>query len=444
MSAECKLVVRSERSELKAALAKIQIEGVTFSLVDTKGKDSCVETLVKDDSALLVIDWSLGSVEVNQILAATKRHYKVEVRSILMVINDLDPRVVATAIEYGVSQVHSGPLVPETLGQCLRAMIAENIGENPIRDTLIQVAAGREKGNWDLVTSMLDNLHDQNPSNARITVELASNLIHEKDWGRAVALLKPLVEAEVPHLRALHLLGRCYLGMGQHEAAVEVLRKAKLFNPDHVDRLLDLGHALMAHDQPEDAKAQFTEALAIEPDSKPAQTGQAQAMLMMGEVNEALVLLKQVSGSREMASIFNAAAILSVKNQHFDKGRDLYLAALRALGNDHAIAARLFYNLGLAYKKWDKPEKAKAAFSKSNELDPSFAKVQRHVKGGVGDKPTPSSMESSEFHEEYVQKSDVEKKGTKTHSGATTQEIDKDGLIRETEDDEWSPIDASA
>ncbi len=448
MSAPQALIMRTNRQEVSDLTKKAVASLGSVKVVATDRVESCIDALVKDAGAMLLVDWSLGSAEVNQILGAIRRHFKVEIRSVILVIDEIIPEIVATAIEYGVSQIHSGPLAVETIASCLKNLMDEVQHSNPIRDTLLQVAVAREKGNWAFVTPVLQNLLDQNPENTRVVMELAENLIHEKNWDSALNLLAPLASTEIPHIRALHLMGRCYLGNGNSEEAIKVLSKAKLLNPDHLDRLVDLGHAFMANDQPEEAKAEFNQALAIDPDFMDAQKGKGQALLMTGEVNEGLALLKVVSGNREIASIFNTAAILSVRKERFEKGRDLYITALRALGSDTSIASRLFYNLGLAYTKWSKLEKAQAAFDRSYKLDPTFSKVQKHVDvqklERVAQEGLPQpTLAVEEFKEEEVAK--VDAKDSQDPAPIGRKEVSADGIITEsTDEDEWSPIDPAA
>lgn len=448
MSVPQTLIIRTPRKEVSDLVKSVTNPLGTFKSAEAANVGDCIDELVKDASAMLVVDWQLGSQEVNQILGAIRRHFKVEVRSILLIIDEITPEIVATAIEYGVSQIHSGPLTGETMGSCLKVLIDEAQHSNPIRDTLLQVAVAREKGNWTFVTPVLQNLLDQNPGNTRVAMELAENLIVEKNWDDALSILAPLVATEIPHIRALHLMGRCYLGQGKADEAIKTLSKAKLFNPDNLDRLIDLGHAFMANDQPSEAKAEFNQVLSIDSEYSDAIKGKGQAMLMSGEVNEGLALLKVTSGNREIASVFNTAAILTVRHQHFDKGRDLYIAALKALGSDTTIASRLFYNLGLAYLKWSKPEKAQAAFDRSFKLDPTFSKVQKHVDTLketpiAAEAPPTTTLGTEDFQEEEVVK--AQPPDPNDRSGVGSRVISSDGIITEdTEEDDWSPIDPAA
>ena len=95
-------------------------------------------------------------------------------------------------------------------------------------------------------------------------------------------------------------------------------------------------------------------------------------------MNEALDFLKSISGPRELASVFNSAAVMSIHNGHFDQGMTLYKKAFKVVGTDDKIAARLLFNMGLGYKKNDQLVKALECFIKSADLDPEYDKASQH------------------------------------------------------------------
>ncbi len=371
-------IVHSKRADLVAMLgSELKALGAPAA-VHPKDKDDCVEKLIKDPAAILCIDWELGSEEVNQVLGAIRGHFKIETRPILMVINEIEANVISTAAEYGVSQMHAGPVAAETLRDCLKALIAEDESTKELKDVLVKVAVARGKGDWAIATPMLMELYDKNPANERIALELAENLIYEGSWDQAEQIIQPYLASEPPNIRALHLMGRCFLSKGKFEEAIKLLEKAKIVNPHNVDRLIDLGEAFLNNNQVDQAMANFREATTLDEDNKEAKFGQGKCMLMNGEVNEALGLLKSVSGPREMASIFNTAAVLSMHHGSFEKGMQLYRSALAALGRNDKIGSRLMFNMGLGFRRWKKEDKALACFAKSLEMDPTYVKAAKH------------------------------------------------------------------
>lgn len=394
------------RDLLKQELRALGAQEVVAPL----SKEQCIEALILSPEALLVIDWETGAQAVSQILAAVRGHFKIEIRPIFMILPELDTNLVQTAAEFGVSHIHAGPVSRNAIRDGIQAVVRESVQTHETREMLLQVATARSKGDWSV--AMLEHLHRTRHDDARITAELAENLIHEEAWDKALALVEPLCALTPPDIRALHLAGRCYMQKGDFDAAIGFLGRAKLINPLNVERLIDLGNALLGADEVEQAKTQFQEAMLLDPDSAGARTGVGKCLLMEGEVNEALGLLKATSGPRELASIFNTAAILSMRQGRHELGMRLYQSGLAAVGKESKLAARLLFNMGLGYRRWDKPDRAKACFARCMELDPNFAKAKRHLKDAakLASKQTrtpPSAPAESTDHAEIIDEESI-------------------------------------
>jgi len=363
------------RSEFKAlGVDGIQIAGNT---------DGCIELLMHDPSVLLVLDWAIGSPAVNQILGAVRRYFKIETRPILLLIAEIDQASVATGIEYGVAQIHSGPISRAVIHTCLSELLTMDSGTKAVLRDLILVATARRNDDWPTALIILQELHGQHPDNLRVTLELAEGLIYAGSWQEAMTLLKPLTGKQ-PHIRALHLMGRCYMQAKDFDSAIGLLSRAKLINPNNIERLLDLGDTLLNNDQAAEAVSNYQEALALDQGSIQAKSGLGIALMMNDDVNAALSLFNASSGPRELAAIFNTAAILAMRFGRFEQGMQLYHLALRALGRVDTLAARLFFNMGLGYRRWGKPENAQVCFKQSATLDPTFSKAVRYKNGAAG------------------------------------------------------------
>lgn len=341
--------------------------------------DTCIESLVLDNSSMLVMDMTIGSEVINQILSASKTHFKIETRPILIFVSELDSSILATASEYNVSQLHVGEPNSDTVHLCIKQLVRELNSTSMARSVLLKVATARSRGDWAVVTPLLKEEYEKNPSDERLAIELAENLVYERSWRAASQVLAPYLKTEPPLIRALNLKARCLMAEGKHTEAAQIMERAKLLNPHNVDRLIEFGHILISVDRIGEARQQFEEATTLDNDNADAARGVGQCMLMQGEVNEALDFLKGSSGPRELASVFNSAAIMSIHNGYFKKGMTLYKKAFEVIGEDEKVAARLMFNMGLGYKKSDDLKNAISCFDKSTKLDPTFAKAIQQI-----------------------------------------------------------------
>src|SRR5690606_25466008 len=125
------------------------------SIVSPGSKDECVELLIANPDAILVLDWECGAEEVNLILGAVNGHFLVEVRPIFLIVPEVDDRMIAIGAEYGVSQVHAGPISRVAIKENLEALIKEEESTSDVREVLVKVATARSKGDWALATPLL-------------------------------------------------------------------------------------------------------------------------------------------------------------------------------------------------------------------------------------------------------------------------------------------------
>lgn len=366
--AELREIVEQECKELGAAEPRVVSE-----------RDACISMLANERDIPLVIDWTVGPNDCNAILGSDKRHHKIETRPIFLVTPEYSTEIFAIAMDYAVSQMHAGPISRPAIKECLLGIFNEDDETRAIKETLVQVAECRKRNEWPKASELIEGLLAKMPEQGRLLFELAEQKIYDKCWSDVAALMQPMIDKDPPNIRALHLYGRALMQQGDYDRAIENLQKAKIINPLNVDRLIDLGNAFLLNNQIENALSEFQSVKAIDPSNKEATIGESKCLLLDGEINEALQLLKAVSGPREIASIFNTAAILAMRRSEFEKGMTLYRSALAALGADDAIASRLHYNIGLGFRRWHKFEMAAKHLKLSTELDPTFEKAKSHL-----------------------------------------------------------------
>jgi tetratricopeptide (TPR) repeat protein len=162
--------------------------------------------------------------------------------------------------------------------------------------------------------------------------------------------------------------------------AKDFFSKANLVNPFNSERLVHLGYALLKLQEIPDAKSNFSAAIQLDETNSEAISGFSICAMVEGDVNEALKLMKEISTPREMAALFNDAAIIAIHREDFDTGLMLYNTAIGIAKNEKQILARLYYNKGLAFHKWQRTNEALLAFKLASEVDSSFEKAIHNVR----------------------------------------------------------------
>ncbi len=393
-------IVHTERSDLRT-LIRAELKNVGIQEIQAPGSsDDCVSELVRFQSAPLILDWEIGAAEVVKILGAARGHFKIDTRPIFIIAAKVDQSILTTAWEYGVSHVHTGEISRSGIKEALRRLLEQDSEkEKEIKSALVKVAEARRRDDWAVATPLLLEMVERYPSHDQLKIELAENLINEDLWRDAEVLLAPLALSVPPNLRAAHLLARCMAHAGKMQEATELLKKASLINPYNVERLVDLGNILLDQNRVPEAREVFEEAQELAPGNADAVVGSSKCLLLEGEINDALGLLKDISGPRELAAVFNTTAILAIRHGTFDKGMNLYDAAVKAVGRNTKLQSRLWFNKGVGYRRWRKIEKALECFNTSLALDGEFEKAKRQrdlVMGAGGATERPSRIGRSQ------------------------------------------------
>jgi tetratricopeptide (TPR) repeat protein len=369
-------VVFAKRAELtKIATDHLKMKGVSNVLVPTE-LDDCIDALSRFPKGLLILDWELGAPMVVRVLAFNRKRFSGSSRPILLAAAKVSEQVVAIAAEYSVTQIFTETLTIKNLGARLAGLLIGDSLPDEIRNALAEVYDCRMGGDLKKAISILQRILTKHPTNLRLKCEAAETLLQMNEADKAFKLLEGMERTKPPYLRGIHLLGRCLMRLGRFNDALRTLEQANLFNPHDADRLVDIGRSLLQMDRIQDAVEHFDAALVQDPKHREALIGRGECHLMDGQVNEALGILKDVSGELEMASVFNTCAVMNMRRGRHQQGMSLYEAALGALRKDPQVQARLHFNMGIGYRRWGKKDKAQEAFEMALRLDPSFEKAQ--------------------------------------------------------------------
>ncbi|HYX36432.1 MAG TPA: tetratricopeptide repeat protein [Oligoflexus sp.] len=339
----------------------------------------CCEDLQKNPDSMLVVDWEHGEQTVTKVLRAAQGPYRVDTRPIYFIALDLAERVISVANEFNVMQIHTGEISQAQIVKNLNELLKFATVTPACRKAFRDVAALRKKGDGEATESILRKLCEDEPNNVRAGVELGATLFDLGRYDDALEWMQKVHASSDGDLRAQHLLARCLMKMGSFEEAQKLLDEAWLISPHNVDRLVDLGNILLSLDKTTEALGKFNDALKLDKDFKEAKIGKAQCSMLEGHVNEAMKFLGQIDTPKELASIFNSAAIIAIRQGHFKQGLSLYKSAVTYVSSDTQVLARVFFNMGVGLVKWGKAAQALSAFEQAATLDAAFTKASHNV-----------------------------------------------------------------
>lgn len=444
----CKVVILSERDQvsiaLRTELKKFKLDNDSIFISD-KPID-CFEALQDSENSLVIIDWDSNIQKVTLMLESIQTEHKYEQIPIYLIASETTDRLIYTAKEFNATKIHQGELSPSEIKADLTE-IFKNIKEiSPLREILNAILEKKREKKWAEALDIIVQSSDEIKKSERVVMEWADTLLKLKNYEEAEAKLAEIMTDEQTNPKAIHLYGTCLIKTGDLDGATGQMLKAKNLTPFNASRLVDLGNALIHLGEFEDANDTFNEAKQLDPHNKGATKGQGRANLMLGKINEALDILKELGDPLEIASVFNSAAIISIKMGHHEDGLKLYDAALNALQGDPTVESRLYYNKGIGFMHSKKPKEAHGAFLKAVELDPEYedakhnlAVLEGHKKPSTkdGNNPIPS-RDLPEAPEGHLEDDSPEEESI----GAENSELgfgsdrDEDEVIDEEDSDE--------
>jgi tetratricopeptide (TPR) repeat protein len=215
------------------------------------------------------------------------------------------------------------------------------------------------------------------PNPIPLALLMARKLRESGYAAEAMGLLGDILKKDPGSVPALSETGKSHFLKGDHVEASRFLEQAQVLSPKNVARLCLLGEIDLVQDKQSVAMMRFTKALEIDP--KEPTSSAAVQLIASGQGNR----IKELSGgsdvTRSLASMLNMNAIGLVRSGRYGEGLEAYFAALNLI-TQNPVRARVAYNVGLAFLRWGKLEKALEWFQHAADIaDPSFGKAATYV-----------------------------------------------------------------
>jgi predicted O-linked N-acetylglucosamine transferase (SPINDLY family) len=188
----------------------------------------------------------------------------------------------------------------------------------------------------------------------------------------AGAIYQQILSQNPNHPDALHRLGLVAFQLGQNDAAVDLIRKAIVSQPNDAAYHLNLALALQARGDLDSAIASFSKAIQIRPDLVEAHHNLGKALRQQGNYDQAAVVLREaIALNPEHAESHNTLGLVLRAQSKLSDAAAEYARALQ-IRPDYPDALN---NLGNVLREQAKLDEAIACYDRAIALRPDDAMI---------------------------------------------------------------------
>jgi tetratricopeptide (TPR) repeat protein len=225
----------------------------------------------------------------------------------------------------------------------------------------------------------IEEAYSAYPHDLIVKLEYGNYCFRQGEFAEARDAALRIVQLEPHNVRAMNLLARAELKMGEKDTALRILDAANKICPHNPDRLTMMGDVLIQQGKQQEAKGKYMAALAIHPAAVEPRESLSQCSLSEAEIEQSIRIFAEPLSEGEIASFLNNSGIHALNQNRFEDALKLYNAALSHL-KDNNLRSSVYYNLGLANRKNGRNTEAFSAFQECLKLNPDHLHAQAHIK----------------------------------------------------------------
>jgi len=319
----------------------------------------------------VVMGWALREGSGLSLLNRIRRHPVHEFTPILIVSQKLVPADYCLLDELPCTTHLPDTVTLEVLRDTFLALAAKSNWyrrHSSLIDGVMELA--EEDG--EKAVSMLRGPLASGPDPVPLGIVVARRLVAHGFARNAEGILRNLLQHNSQCVIALYELGKALYAQGQVAEAMVQFNAAHQLSPQNLGRLCLIGEIALGEGNREAAQKAFRDSLQIDPQDPLATLG--------AEAAAGTLRLRPTGADSvaiSMAGILNGRGVALVRAGKFNEGIASYHAALGVLQRQDMMA-RVAFNVGLAFLRWQKLAKSLTWFDQASEWSGgTFAKAVR-------------------------------------------------------------------
>lgn len=332
------------------------------------------QALQKDTYESIILDWKLPSVSGLALLNRIRQLPQYCHTPILIISGFLSKKDFRLLDEFPFIGMLEKPFQQAFLMRKLKDLGKDALWFSQQSEILGHVFNSLANQGGKVVAAIKELIREA-PKPIPLTIAACKLLSQHKHFKEAEDLLRGILRTDPQCLLALNELGKILLLTQRLPEAREVLQRAIELSPDNLERLCLMGSVNLNMLETETAQTFFDKALTIDGASEIALSGQ----VLTKNVETYLSKANTSSIPSTFVSLLNTIGVSMVKSNQYQDGLEHYQSALSYVTND-ADRARLAFNLGLGFMRWNKPFLAYPWMAKAVKFgNGHFEKAQKHI-----------------------------------------------------------------
>lgn len=348
--------------------------GFTDIFIASTGYDG-IKSAENNHPQLIIVAWEMGAMPGTIFIQKVKERKKRKHLPCLVYSKRMSGEDVLLTKELGFKDILAMPFDRESARNIIKGIIDNEANLNPIEAQIRKIenylAEGRPSEALKLITPKLS---EKNPFVVRANTCIAEVWMRLMKYDKSETFLSMALKEDADYFPALQLKAKLYSKMGNHAAAIDILRKMAEKSPKNLSNLVNLGAVYVDANQVDEAKKVLDRVMDLDADNRGAKDELGKVAFKEGNIPLAAQFLAETENGDEIASFFNMMAISLVAQGKHQEGVQTYRNAMQLLA-DKARLYLLHYNLGLALKKGGKIQEGFAELCQSYLLEPTYEKA---------------------------------------------------------------------
>lgn len=200
-------------------------------------------------------------------------------------------------------------------------------------------------------------------------LSLKNNIVQAQEYYRKAMTANPKSVA------AAYKLAFTMASKGDNVQAAALFNKLASINPYHIKILENAGLTNFKAEQYEEAQKHVNQLYAVDKNNQVATQIVADIKIKDGDFSDLVSTLKRSMDEKEIVQYLNNAGVKLSHGNDVEGALRMYQSAIEQLGANSKHLYAIYYNIGIAYKRMGKWDKAKSAFERSLRLKPDFDKA---------------------------------------------------------------------